>query len=80
MNDNYSVTNHEQKNANIRYKIKCECGEEATVRITPDGVSTSGKINYTEASWNSNIEPQKKEDEESEEEDKGLKRDNKKIQ
>lgn len=84
MNDNYSVTNHEHKNSSIEYGVKCECGEEVTVRITPDGLSTSGKISYLEASWTSKSERQKneelKEAEEEEAEEEGLNRDNNKIQ
>lgn len=84
MNDNYIVTNHEHNNSSVKYEIKCECGEEATVQITPDGLSTSGKISYLEASWTSKSELQKeKEAEEAEDEkgeEEGLNRDNNKIQ
>lgn len=83
MNDNYIVTNHEHKNSSVEYEIKCECGEEVTVRITPDGLSTSGKISYLEASWTSKSERQKKEEAEeaeNEETEEGLNRDNNKMQ
>lgn len=84
MNDNYSVTNQKQKNSVVEYEIKCECGEEATVRITEDGLFTRGKISYKEASWTSKSEIQKKEEAEKQEseevENKGLNRDNNKIQ
>lgn len=79
-NDNYRVTDSEHKGSNLLYEVECDCGTEATVRITPDGVSSDDTVSYRNASWNrggssgSSVEGEEEDDDEEEEEG-GLQRD-----
>lgn len=36
----------------IEYKVMCDCGEEASVSITEEGLETTGPITHENASWN----------------------------
>ena len=80
-NDNYRVTNSEHKGSNLLYEVECDCGTEATVRITPDGLSSDDTVSYQNASWNrvggseSSDENEEHDDEDGEEEEGGLQRD-----
>lgn len=50
--NNYRITDSEHRGSNVVHKLKCECDTEATVRITPDGVSSDDAVSYQNASWN----------------------------
>lgn len=55
MNDNYTVRDNRHKSSSVVYDIECDCGQEATVSITKDGLSHDEVISYSEASWTDDI-------------------------
>jgi translation initiation factor 2 beta subunit (eIF-2beta)/eIF-5 len=60
--DNYTVdkrTYHERPDTDdvgewngIQRDLTCDCGAEATVSITEEGIVTVGPISHDDASWN----------------------------
>lgn len=36
----------------IEYVVMCDCGKEASVSITDNGLTTTGPITHENASWN----------------------------
>ena len=35
----------------VTYDVRCRCGEESTISLTPDGIDAPDTISYEEASW-----------------------------
>jgi hypothetical protein len=70
---NYTVTNFEQSGSNLKYHIRCTCGTETDISITPDGINSSSKINYEDATWNYQNESESEEEENQEEVEQGQK-------
>lgn len=62
-NDNYSIQEHGHKSSSIVYELECDCGEETTVMITEDGVSSEENVSYAEASWTDSHAEEEEEDE-----------------
>lgn len=50
--DNYTVEDREYTDEGITRTLSCECGAEAAVTITQDGLETEGPISHEDASWN----------------------------
>lgn len=58
--DNFRVTTRtyhdhdndpEEEPTGITREVECDCGAEATVNISEDGVTAEGAITYEDASW-----------------------------
>ena len=51
-NDNYSVEERDYSDEGITRTLSCDCGVEAAVTITEDGLESEGPISHEDASWN----------------------------
>lgn len=49
--DNYQVTSTKQEGSSVSYSVECECGTSASIRITPDGLSSNDMVSYGYATW-----------------------------
>lgn len=72
--DNYKVVGDDHTGSGLSYELVCDCGAEASIRITTDGVSADDTVSYEEASWHQPSSSEES-DEEEMEEDEGLNRD-----